>query len=250
VSCPFYNHLLAKWNEFVLDFMTKEARGEIKDGNEDPLMDLVYKVGNVKLVKPSPKLPKSSFWPNGEKPRFNKIKPPKIDPVATIYPLMDEELHRYFSGIDPGLIHDKKEYSAYKNEVRAMTCLEKGESQPIAIPVSAKDLSGRVSYEDVRHFCTITANQILAGLAESAKEGLPAIDGISFILMEYFEIGHSMENDVAVIFAIRSYRLASEKTERICKPINCHFRQGIVYSASKAYCLGINFLYYVKKKLI
>ncbi|MDB6056573.1 MAG: hypothetical protein JWO95_417, partial [Verrucomicrobiales bacterium] len=69
---PSYSQLVMQWGKLAEQLAFDMMRTELPDAHSRmPCRDLVFTVNGVRYVKPAPKMPPSSFWPSGVRPRDN-----------------------------------------------------------------------------------------------------------------------------------------------------------------------------------
>jgi len=243
----FVDNLTSRWQQHCQNMMTKVIQGELQNADKDPVVDIRLDVNGIMLIKSVPKLPKSNFWPNGEKPRHDIRNPPLASQVLNVFPLLDEYLHNQYYKEDPANVFFIDNFQEYLHEMQRKQDEKCGDVENYLLPTSHDDFHG--SYDSLGKYCVNKVNRNLIDLCERAKEGLPKIDGISFVKVDYHLIGESIENDIAIISYITGYNLPSERICVLSKPINTHFQQAIVYASAKAIKLGLDFIYYQKYKL-
>ena len=84
---PSYSKLVEQWSKFAERLALDMMRTELPDAHSRmPSRDLVFTVDGVRYVKPAPKMPPSSFWPSGVRPRDNSTGITKSPSVAIAHP--------------------------------------------------------------------------------------------------------------------------------------------------------------------
>lgn len=90
-SLPWLEKLQKAWAEFVQEAITDSLKVKVQLSDSSmPVVDLTFDVEGVRYVKPTPKMPRSSFWPSGTRARENTSGINESPPVARTFPSLSE----------------------------------------------------------------------------------------------------------------------------------------------------------------
>lgn len=113
-SLSFLPKLQQAWGEFAETAVTDLMR--IKPAvfeSRLPVVDFTFDLDGVRYVKPCPRMPKSSFWPSGSRPRDNSSGIDLSPQVARTFPAFSEGNWNRFRGRLQGDSHLQSSYKSW-----------------------------------------------------------------------------------------------------------------------------------------
>ncbi len=234
------------WNEFLNKFMTNQICNVDLDRNKEPLQDISFNIDDVLYVKPPPKMgSKSSFWPNGKRPREDSTKLVTCPPVATLIPRLNRQNYE----ITKKLINDSWCLRGSLQEY--LTWLEKeiDECSSLFRPLIGIDIPcEELTISSFQELCEISADifeQQIHNIIERASEFTAKHQSLNYILLNCIEIGIDKANDISYLDHINEFPGLESQTNIICGE-RIKFEYALVLAS--AYCIkvGADCVYYLR----
>ena len=257
VSCAFpsSHRLLDSWHGFVSRIIMESLKEEVPFHRAKlPIDDLAFEVGGVRYVKPSPKNPKSHFWPSGQAPRKNTADDAQVH-VALTFPALTETEWKLFKKLLPTVHHLQSSYREWLDFLRNE---ESNLDQPlepfVPVGVTYEEFSKWVSkpiasweFSDICKFSTHQFNLKVLDILGRAKEK----EQTTIIVPEYIylvvqEIGQDKSNDLCSIYHV-SETPGFERQDAIIENAQLYWEYGTSVAAAYAVKRNVDIVIYSKK---
>lgn len=256
-SFPSAEILRDSWQKFVSRTLLESLRQEIPDWQSRlPALDLVFEIDGVRYVKPSPKTPKSGFWPSGQAPRENTTNIEHAY-VALTFPSLSEAEWNLFKKSLPTVQHLQTSYKEWleflKNEESNLNQL----LEPfVPVPVKFEEFVAWVSkpisdcqFSDVCKFATemfhLKGIEILQRSKDKAQITIIAPESIYLAVSE---IGQDEANDLSSIYYISEIP-GFKRKEVIVENEKLFFSRALSLATSYAIKRNVDVLVYSKQRL-
>ena len=257
-SFPSLGKLQEAWGKFAERIATQVIRNQadIAEDGKMPVLDLAFEVDGVRYVKPSPKLPKSDFWPTGYRPRENTTGIEKCPAVAIAFPALLEEDWAKFKADLPSEATLNSSYKAWigfqQSEDKR---LSKARLPFLAVPVEHSAFKAWVSkpideweFVDLAKFANHLMDDLLLRVLQQAKEKEEVrVMPIEYMHLVVQEIGQDKANDVCSLYFV-SELPGFNRREAVFEGERMFYEHGCVLAATYVIKRGVNHLLYSKQK--
>lgn len=233
------------WSKFLCEFMTNQIIKEDLDRNKEPLQDISFKVDDVLYVKPPPRMGKSSFWPNGKRPREDSTNLKTCPPVATLIPRLNNQNYEIAKKIIDDNWKLKDNLQTYliwlEKEIEECSTIFR---PLIGIEISCKNLSAS-TFQELCEVSVEVFNQQIHKIIDGASEFTKEHQSLNYILLNCIEIGIDKANDIAYIEHVNEYP-GLEYNKRFVSGERMKFEYALTLAS--AYCLkaGANCVYFIR----
>lgn len=257
VSCSFpsSDRLRDSWHGFVSRMLKESFKGEIPSHQAKlPIDDLAFEVAGVRYVKPSPRNPKSNFWPSGQAPRKNTAADAHVH-VALTFPALSVTEWKLFKKSLPTVHYLQPTYREWLDFLRNE---ESNLNQPLEpfVPVSvnyeefAAWVSRPIASCEFSDICKYALhefdNQVLDILRRTKEEEKTTIIVPEYIYLVVQEIGQDKANDLSSIYHV-SETPGFERQEAIIENAQLYWEYGASVAAAYAVKRNVDILMYSKK---
>ncbi len=250
---PSYQRLLVAWNGFLEQFATDAIRnsGSVSEGTL-PMIDLEFERDGIRFVKPSPRLPPSSFWPGGRCPRQNSREEETPGPCARTFPALGYDDWTRLKAALPHEMFLQGSYAdwlAFQQEQESKLQEDRCPFVPVAVAfdqfaATMRKPQSEWEFGDLCKFATERFILRVNDLLESTKD----VNSIAILPVEYLgvtvrEIGGDKANDLCTIEHICELR-GFEREEVIMEDIRAYWEEGMVLAAAYAVKRNVEMLLY------
>jgi hypothetical protein len=254
---PIAEKLRDAWHGFV-SRMLKQICSEFVPEHEAkvPIGDLAFEIDGVRYIKPSPKTPKSGFWPGGYAPR-KKVEEVFHNFVAITFPALSEENWKFFKKAMPTEAHLQFSYKEWLDFLQQEDENLNNPLEPF-VPVSVqfdkfaewvkKPICDWV-FSDICKFSNEVFHRRGLEILQRAKEK----EQITVITPESIQlvvgqIGQDEANDLSSIYYVSEVP-GFERKEAIIENENLHFNQSISLATAYAIKRNVEILIHSKRRL-
>lgn len=255
-SLSFLPELQAAWGKFAEAAVTDLIRAKpAVPESRLPVVDLAFELDGIRYVKPSPRMPKSDFWPSGTRPRDNSSGIDRSPPVARTFPGLSEGNWNRFRKRLGGYSQLQSSYEGWLSFQNDQEQQLNEKLKPfIKVNVDYEEFSAWNSdstvdwrFSDMCRF----ANHLFDIRIREVLERLKDKNELRVILPEYIElvvteIGQDKANDLASIYYV-SEMSASPKRDAILENERLFFEYGATLAASYAVKRNVDVVVYVKQ---
>jgi hypothetical protein len=256
-SLPLLQELQKSWAKFVEEIVADSIKVKAAvSESRMPLIDLTFDVDGIRYVKPSPKMPKSDFWPSGMRPRDNSSGIDQSPTVARTFPSLSERNWNYFRRHLGRQSHLQSSYGEWVNFQGDQERKLNQKLKPF-VPVDvdyeeftdwASKSSGDWRFSDICRFAShlfeLRIREVLGRLKD--KEQLTIVLP-EFIELLVTEIGQDKANDLASISYV-SEMSASPKRDTIFENERIFFEYGVTLAASYAVKRNVGVVVYIRQQ--
>jgi hypothetical protein len=256
---PFPSHMsLGKaWESHVENLMTDMMRKPTPiENSRMPLIDLVFDLGGVRYVKPVPKMPSSSFWPDGVAPRENSSGIDACPAVARVFPSLREKDWRRFKQAMPSANRLK---GTYKDWLKSCPDDARASSNPlkplVLVEINYKEFTDWIKrprrywlFQYLEDFCCNVFQKRVKEIAETAKDKeRTKIIPLHYIHLIVYEVGNDKANDFASIYYVSEVPGFGRK-ELVVKNARLFLEYGLVIASAYAVKNNIECVFYTQQR--
>lgn len=255
-SFPSSQRLRDSWHGFVSRMLIESCRGEIPSHQAKlPMDDLAFEIDDVRYIKPSPRNPKSNFWPSGQAPRKNTADDAHVH-VALTFPALSETEWQLFKKSLPTLQYLQP---SYREWLGFLNDQESNLNQPLEpfVPVSVKHeefvewFSKPINSCDFSDICKFATHKFdlkgldILGRAKVKEQTTIIVPEYIYLVVQ--EIGQDKANDLCSIYHVSEIP-GFERQEAIIENVQLYWEYGASVAAAYAVKRNVNILVYSKKQ--
>lgn len=256
-SFPSAHKLRDSWYRFVSQMLIKICSQEVPLHQAKlPVDDLAFEIDGVRYVKPSPKTPKSGFWPSGQPPRKNTADDTNFR-VALIFPALSEAEWKAFKKLFPNIYYLQTSYKEWLNFLKDEESNLNQTLEPF-VPVTVKHeefiawVSKPVDCCEFSDICKFAKHrfdiEILDILGRAKEKEQTSIIAPEYIRLDVEEIGQDKNNDLSSIYYV-SETPGFEREEVIVENTKLYLECAASLAASYAIKRKVDVLVYSKRTL-
>ena len=255
VNFPSVEKLQMAWGNFIDNFMTNYVRdGNLQTQGKMPVLDLSFKVDQTNFVRPAPKMGKSEFWPEGERPRKNTTGIESCPPVAKALPFFQPSDWKKFTDLFPFETFFRESYPEWVLWVHRKETNWKDSMKPLVpVPVSYQEFENYINKPT--DLCTISdlyecaaarfETMVRRVLDNIRDANMLRIVVPEYIYLEVTEIGQDKAYDLCSIYHV-SKMLVADQRKVLVKKANIFFEYGIALASAYAVKNGVSTVIYRK----